>query len=225
MGSSQEILQTQREHEPKEEKSPLAIGLYLPQRVYTTDEMVQWNIRNPRKPNEVAFLTHEDLEGPTGVKQRHVATESETYAFMGASALQKALNGQTVDYIVASNSHPYGKNLATTLANEFGFGKIETMDAHAACSGLGFSFFWLHETKDYRIGEELQSLLQNGIKIKSLISEQKEVLFWILRVRNHFFQTVQPLLFLNTEKTFKPLPLKITPLRKTCRVLLECLLI
>lgn len=108
------------------------IGSYLPERIVTNDELAQ------RLDTSDAWIA-----GRTGIRQRHIANERETCAFMGAQAARAALydagaGPEQVDAIILATSTPDQAFPATALrvqallGIERGFG----FDLSAACSGF-----------------------------------------------------------------------------------------
>ena len=110
------------------------IGAYLPERIVTNDELAQ------RVDTSDAWIRER-----TGIRQRHIASERETCAYMGAEAARDALkdagaSADDVDSIVLATSTPDPAFPATALRVQSllgvrrGFG----FDLAAACAGFGY---------------------------------------------------------------------------------------
>jgi 3-oxoacyl-[acyl-carrier-protein] synthase-3 len=108
------------------------VGSYLPERIVTNDELA-------RK------LETSDgwIADRTGIRQRHIAGERETCAFMGAEAASAALRDAgagpgDVDAIILATSTPDQAFPATALRVQalLGIGHGFGFDLSAACSGF-----------------------------------------------------------------------------------------
>jgi 3-oxoacyl-[acyl-carrier-protein] synthase III len=111
------------------------IGGYLPERIVTNDELAQ------RVETSDAWIRER-----TGIRQRHVANERESCAFMGAAAARAALQDgraepSEVDAIILATSTPDQAFPATALRVQAllgvtrGFG----FDLAAACAGFVYA--------------------------------------------------------------------------------------
>ena len=111
------------------------IGGYLPERIVTNDELAQ------RVETSDAWICER-----TGIRQRHVANERESCAFMGAAAARAALQDaraepSEVDAIILATSTPDQAFPATALRVQAllgvtrGFG----FDLAAACAGFVYA--------------------------------------------------------------------------------------
>ncbi len=108
------------------------IGSYLPERIVTNDELAR------RLETSDAWIADR-----TGIRQRHIAGERETCAFMGAEAAQRRLAGcrrgpGDVDAIILATSTPDQAFPATALRVQalLGIGHGFGFDLSAACSGF-----------------------------------------------------------------------------------------
>jgi 3-oxoacyl-[acyl-carrier-protein] synthase III len=110
------------------------IGGYLPERVVTNDELAQ------RVDTSDAWIRER-----TGIRQRHIASERETCAYMGAEAARAALNDAgaelaDVDAILLATSTPDQAFPATALRVQalLGISRGFGFDLAAACAGFIF---------------------------------------------------------------------------------------
>ncbi|MBV8399363.1 MAG: ketoacyl-ACP synthase III [Acetobacteraceae bacterium] len=110
------------------------IGGYLPERVVTNDELAQ------RVDTSDTWIRER-----TGIRQRHIASERETCAYMGAEAARAALNDAgaelaDVDAILLATSTPDQAFPATALRVQalLGISRGFGFDLAAACAGFIF---------------------------------------------------------------------------------------
>lgn len=111
------------------------IGAYLPQNVVTNDEL-----------SRTVDTTDEWIQERTGIRERRLAAEHETCAYMGAEAARAALHDagvgpEAVDAVILATATPDQAFPATAvrvqaaLGIEGGFG----FDVSAACSGFVYA--------------------------------------------------------------------------------------
>ena len=108
------------------------VGGYLPARVVTNEELAR-----------TVDTTDAWIQERTGIKQRHLAAEHETCAFMGAEAARRALADAgagpgDVDAVILATSTPDQAFPATALRVQamLGIGQGFGFDLSAACSGF-----------------------------------------------------------------------------------------
>ncbi len=108
------------------------VGSYLPERIVSNDELAR------RLETSDAWIADR-----TGIRQRHIAGERETCAFMGAEAAIAALRDagastNDVDAIILATSTPDQAFPATALRVQalLGIGHGFGFDLSAACSGF-----------------------------------------------------------------------------------------
>ncbi len=108
------------------------IGSYLPERIVSNDELAR------QLETSDAWIADR-----TGIRQRHIAGERETCAFMGAEAARGALRDagagpEDVDAIILATSTPDQAFPATALRVQalLGVGQGFGFDLSAACSGF-----------------------------------------------------------------------------------------
>ncbi|HRC26555.1 MAG TPA: beta-ketoacyl-ACP synthase III [Alphaproteobacteria bacterium] len=119
--------------------SPLALrsvivssGLYLPKRVLTNTEL-----------ESMVDTTDEWIVQRTGIRQRHVANETETTSFMATQAAHRALDkagltGADIDGVILGTSTPdlTVPGVAVSVQGALGVGLGPCFDVQAACSGF-----------------------------------------------------------------------------------------
>jgi 3-oxoacyl-[acyl-carrier-protein] synthase-3 len=108
------------------------VGSYLPERIVTNDELAR------KLETSDAWIADR-----TGIRQRHIAGERETCAFMGAEAASAAMRDAgagpgDVDAIILATSTPDQAFPATALRVQalLGIGHGFGFDLSAACSGF-----------------------------------------------------------------------------------------
>ncbi len=107
-------------------------GLYLPERVLTNAEL-----------EAMVDTTDEWIVQRTGIRQRHVANETETTSFMATQAARRALDragltGADIDGVILGTSTPdlTVPGVAVSVQGALGVGLGPCFDVQAACSGF-----------------------------------------------------------------------------------------
>lgn len=107
-------------------------GLYLPERILTNAQM-----------ESMVDTTDEWIVQRTGIRQRHVANETETTSFMATQAARLALDkagltGADIDGIILGTSTPdlTVPGVAVSVQGALGVGLGPCFDVQAACSGF-----------------------------------------------------------------------------------------
>jgi 3-oxoacyl-[acyl-carrier-protein] synthase-3 len=108
------------------------VGGYLPKRVVTNDDLAR-----------TLDTSDEWISERTGIRQRHIADETETAAFMGAAAAEAALRragagAGEVDGVIVATSTPDQAFPATAARIQAALGITRgfAFDLAAACSGF-----------------------------------------------------------------------------------------
>lgn len=129
------------------------VGGYLPQRVMTNDEMAT-----------LVDTSDEWITKMTGIRQRHLAAESETTSDLGTAAAKAALAnaGMTIDdidLIIVATTTPDLTYPATAalIQDKLGSNHGTAFDIQAVCSGFVFAV----ATAD--------SFLKNGLARRALV--------------------------------------------------------
>lgn len=122
------------------ERPTITIGTYLPKRVLTNEEIASWGITINKEGQPVKYLQASDIFKKTGVLRRHIALDNETVVNMGAAAARQILvEGEHVDFVYFSTSHPNGEDNALSLIDMLNPKPQWYMNIHAACSGFTFT--------------------------------------------------------------------------------------
>ena len=115
-------------------------GSYLPERIINNQELE--NIVKNFSQERAGMPFCEWVEKVTGIKTRHFV-ENETAEFMGAEAAKKALEMAEIkpdqlDFIIAASFTPSKEipNLACSIADRLGNGKIPGFVLNTACAGF-----------------------------------------------------------------------------------------
>jgi len=110
----------------------LATGRYLPEKILTNADI-----------SKFVDTTDEWIMTRTGIRERRMATESETSAFMGAEAAREALarasvSAEEIDLIIVATVTPDATfpSTACYIQNSIGATKAAAFDLQAACSGF-----------------------------------------------------------------------------------------
>lgn len=142
---------TGQETEPKPQ---ILFGTYFPKTVLTNEEIASWKV----KTNRGRILTAEDIKDKTGVVQRFVADDAETVLSMGAEAAKPIIDkvGGFFDFVIFSTTYPVGEHLSRKVANSIiGVKPFNTLDVHAACSGLVYAFNHIWYYQDWFLGRRV----------------------------------------------------------------------
>lgn len=115
----------------------LEIGTYYPKQVLTNEEIASWNIAISRDGEALRTLTEEGIFRKVGVLGRHIAEAGENVVSMGVQAARKlVIEGEDVDFIFFSTSHPNGKDNGLEFIDTLKLTpKKGYLNVHAACSG------------------------------------------------------------------------------------------
>ena len=113
----------------------IGTGSYLPEAVRTNDDL-----------EKMVDTSDEWITARTGIKERRIANEQETIAFMGKEAGVKALQAanltaEDLDMIIVgttSNQHAF-PSAACEVQNLLGIYNIPAFDVSAACAGFTFA--------------------------------------------------------------------------------------
>ena len=113
----------------------IGTGSYLPEAVRTNDDL-----------EKMVDTSDEWITARTGIKERRIANEQETIAFMGKEAGLKALqaanlSASDLDMIIVgttSNQHAF-PSAACEIQNLLGVHSIPAFDVAAACAGFTFA--------------------------------------------------------------------------------------
>jgi 3-oxoacyl-[acyl-carrier-protein] synthase-3 len=107
-------------------------GKYLPEKILTNADL-----------EKLVDTTDEWIMTRTGIRERRIASESETSASMGAGAAQKALEeagvaAEDVDLIITATVTPDATfpSTACHIQRRIGASKAAAFDLQAACSGF-----------------------------------------------------------------------------------------
>lgn len=113
----------------------MGVGSALPARVMTNDEM-----------SRIVETTDEWIVERTGIRSRHIASESETTRSLGLAAARKALahakiDASEVDLIIVATSTPdlTFPATATLIQNDLGITAGAAFDVQAVCSGFVYA--------------------------------------------------------------------------------------
>ena len=110
-----------------------SIGAYVPEKVLTNDDLAK-----------MVDTTDEWITKRTGIKERHIAADTETTSDMGVKAAEKAiersgLDKSEIDMIIVATITPDYFNMpstATVIADKMGLEKVSAFDISAACTGF-----------------------------------------------------------------------------------------
>ena len=110
----------------------LGTGSYLPVKVRSNADL-----------EKMVDTSDEWITKRTGIKERHIAGEGETVAFMATEAARKALEAaqvvpEEIDLILvgtSSSSHAF-PSTANYVQHNLGCRNVPAMDISAACSGF-----------------------------------------------------------------------------------------
>jgi 3-oxoacyl-[acyl-carrier-protein] synthase-3 len=113
----------------------IGTGSYLPEAVRTNDDL-----------EKMVDTSDEWITARTGIKERRIANEQETIAFMGKEAGLKALqaanlSAEDLDMIIVgttSNQHAF-PSAACEVQNLLGIYNIPAFDVSAACAGFTYA--------------------------------------------------------------------------------------
>ena len=110
----------------------LGSGSYLPE-----------NIRTNADLEKIVDTTDQWIIEPTGIKSRHIASDSDTATSLGEQAARKAvkaaaMNLDEIDMIVVATATPdkVFPSTACLIQEKLGIKKIPTFDVTAACGGF-----------------------------------------------------------------------------------------
>ncbi|HEU5047068.1 MAG TPA: beta-ketoacyl-ACP synthase III [Rickettsiales bacterium] len=110
-------------------------GSYLPERIVTNDELAQ------RLDTNDAWITER-----TGIKQRHIAADTEMTSHLGAEAARRALKqaglaANDIDLVLVATSTPDSTlpSTATKIQHQLGMTRGAAFDLNAACSGFVYA--------------------------------------------------------------------------------------
>lgn len=136
----------------EKKKAPdIGIGIYLPEKVLTNEDL---EARNIELPNGKLLKADRILE-KIGVERRHIAEEHESVSDMGIKAAKQALGDSTADIILASSSHPTSYNISSEIKKGLNNNTAEFMDFHAACSGSALMFDYVFENNERFKGKKI----------------------------------------------------------------------
>ncbi len=110
-------------------------GSYLPEKVMTNADM-----------EKIVDTSDEWIVQRTGIRQRHIANETETTSFMATKAAQDALaaggfDASDIDGIIVATSTPDNTfpSVAAKVQNALGLTRIQSFDVQAVCSGFVYA--------------------------------------------------------------------------------------
>ncbi len=113
-----------------------SIGAYIPEKILTNSDLEQ-----------MVDTTDEWIFKRTGIKERHIAAQSETTSDMGFYAAKVAIERSGLDFsdidmvICATISPDYFcmPSTATLIATKLGLEKVTSFDLSAACTGFVYA--------------------------------------------------------------------------------------
>lgn len=112
----------------------IGVGASLPRKVVTNDELSQ-----------TLDTSDEWIQGRTGIRQRHIASDGETTASLATQAARQAMDdanisADSLDMILVATSTPDTTmpSTACLVQSALGNHRAAAMDLNAACSGFVF---------------------------------------------------------------------------------------
>jgi len=110
-----------------------SIGAYVPQKILTNDDLAK-----------MVDTSDEWITKRTGIKERHIAADSERTSDMGTSAAELAIERsgiakEDIDLIICATISPDYFNMpstATIISQKLGLGNVTAFDISAACTGF-----------------------------------------------------------------------------------------
>ncbi len=131
----------QKENNPPQQYASLfSSGIHLPEQILTNDTIARRIVRPTRKEQDE--ITPEWIFGRCGVRERRIAQDWETLAYMGEKALEKSLLSAGIGYshldgIIVSTSHPNPPepSIAESIASKLGISGAFCCDLRAGCAG------------------------------------------------------------------------------------------
>lgn len=113
-----------------------SIGAYVPEKILTNSDLEQ-----------MVDTTDEWIFKRTGIKERHIAADTETTSDMGVRAAQLAiersgLNSSDIDMLICATISPdyfCMPSTATIVATKLGLDKVTSFDLSAACTGFVYA--------------------------------------------------------------------------------------
>ena len=110
-------------------------GSYLPSKIMTNFDL-----------EKIVETSHDWIVERTGIKQRHIATDSDTSGYMAFQAAQRALDAagmkaEQIDLIISATSTPDNimPSTACCVQQLLGINKIPAFDLSAACAGFTYA--------------------------------------------------------------------------------------
>ena len=110
-----------------------SIGAYAPEKILTNEDLAT-----------MVDTTDEWITKRTGIKERHIAAESETTSDMGVAAAKLAIersgiSASKIDMIICATISPdyfCMPSTATIISKKLGLGNVTAFDISAACTGF-----------------------------------------------------------------------------------------
>lgn len=137
------------------------VGHYLPERILTNDELAV-----------MVETTDEWIRERVGISARHIASETETNAFMSAKAGQMALEqagiqATDLDLIIVATATPDQNMPSVSCQVQFMLGaQCAAFDLNAACGGF---LYGLHTAQQFFAAGTAQHILLIGSELMSRI--------------------------------------------------------
>ena len=145
----------------------IGVGNYLPKKILTNDDL-----------SNIVDTSDSWIFSRTGIKQRHIADDSEYTSDLAIMAAKDALNNaqissKKIDYIICATTTPDRTFPATAckLQNYFKIATIPTFDIQAVCSGFIYS---LHVADALIKSQKAKYILVVGAETLSKIVDWKD---------------------------------------------------
>jgi len=142
----------------------MGTGSHLPEKVLTNSDLEQ-----------LVETSDEWIVERTGIKQRHIAHQSETPSYMGLNAAKQALemageSAESVDLIIVATATPqcYFPSTACLIQKELKLNDCTAFDLNAACSGFIYA---LSVAEKWVANKSSQCALVIGTEVLSRITD------------------------------------------------------